>query len=151
MHAQNETLPHMQLLKQVIGDLRRHCPWTAQLSHASLTDYLIEEAHEVKHEIQSGVVGEPLRKELGDILLQVVLHAAIAEERGDFDLDGVAEAICAKLIRRNPHVFNPDGSLNPSEASIEEIDAAWQRIKAQEKAEALEEDGDDSEPRHLLD
>lgn len=134
--AGNAETPHMPALKQVIADLRQHCPWTAQLTHQSLTRYLIEEAQEVKAEIDSGVVGEPLRKELGDILLQVALHAAIAEERGDFDLDGVAEAICAKLIRRNPHVFDPDGSLNPTEASIEEIDAAWQRIKAQEKAEA---------------
>lgn len=128
-------IPHMPQLKQVIADLRQHCPWTAQLTHQSLTRYLIEEAQEVKAEIDAGVIGEPLRKELGDILLQVALHAAIAEERGDFDLDAVAEAICAKLIRRNPHVFEADGTLNPTEASIEEVDAAWQRIKAQEKAQ----------------
>nr|WP_246327915.1 MazG nucleotide pyrophosphohydrolase domain-containing protein [Garicola koreensis] len=101
-----------------------------------MTDYLIEESQEVKEEIDAGVVGDPLRKELGDILLQVVLHAAIAEERGEFDLDAVAEAICAKLIRRNPHVFDPDGTLNPTPATIEEVDAAWNRIKAEEKAEA---------------
>ena len=53
----------------------------------------------------------------------------------EFDLDGVAEALCAKLIRRNPHVFEPHGALNPKEATVEEIDAAWDRIKAQEKAE----------------
>lgn len=129
-------LPHMPQLQQVIADLREHCPWTAQLDHQALTGYLIEEAQEVKAEIDVGTTGDPLRKELGDILLQVVLHAAIAEERGEFDLDGVAEAICAKLIRRNPHVFDPDGTLNPTEASIAEIDAAWDRIKAQEKAEA---------------
>ena len=129
-------LTHMEQLKQIIADLREHCPWTAQLTHHALTPYLMEEAEEVAAEIQAGITGEPLRKELGDILLQVVLHAAIAEERAEFDLDGVAEAICAKLIRRNPHVFEPDGTLNPQEATIEEIDAAWDRIKAQEKAEA---------------
>src|SRR5699024_1533367 len=81
-----EPLPQVPRLRQVIAELRRHCPWTAQLTHQSLTDYLIEESHEVKDEIDAGVVGEPLRKELGDILLQVVLHAVIAEERGEFDL-----------------------------------------------------------------
>lgn len=129
-------LRHFPALKQVVADLREHCPWTAQLTHQTLTEYLIEEAQEVTEEIDAGVVGDPLRKELGDILLQVVLHSAIAEERGEFDLDGVAEAIYAKLIRRNPHVFSPDGTLNPTSATIEEIDAAWNRIKAEEKAEA---------------
>lgn len=128
-------LPHMEQLKQIIADLREHCPWTAQLTHQALTPYLLEEAQEVAEEIEAGITGDPLRKELGDILLQVVLHAAIAEERDEFDLDGVAEAISAKLIRRNPHVFEPDGTLNPQESTVEEIDAAWDRIKAQEKAE----------------
>lgn len=134
-------LPHMGQLKQIIADLREHCPWTAQLTHEALTPYLLEEAHEVSQEIGSGITGEPLRKELGDILLQVVLHAAIAEERGEFDVDGVAEAICAKLIRRNPHVFDADGTLNPQESTVEEIDAAWDRIKAQEKAEEASRPG----------
>lgn len=132
-------LPHLSQLTQIIADLREHCPWTAQLTHEALTPYLIEEAQEVAEEVQSGIVGDPLRKELGDILLQVALHAAIAQERGEFDLDGVAEAICAKLIRRNPHVFEADGTLSPKPATIEEIDAAWNRIKAQEKAEAAGE------------
>ena len=136
MSTSQGPLPHVPALKQVIADLRQHCPWTSQLTHQSLTDYLVEESQEVKEEIDAGVVGDPLRKELGDILLQVVLHAAIAEERGEFDLDAVAEAICAKLIRRNPHVFDPDGTLNPRPATIDEVDAAWQRIKAEEKAEA---------------
>jgi uncharacterized protein YabN with tetrapyrrole methylase and pyrophosphatase domain len=128
-------LPHMEQLCDIIAQLREHCPWTAQLTHQALTPYLLEEAQEVAAEIEAGIVGEPLRKELGDILLQVVLHSAISQERGEFDLDGVAEAICAKLIRRNPHVFEPNGKLNPKESTVEEIDAAWDRIKAQEKAE----------------
>ncbi|TLP76942.1 hypothetical protein FEF27_06460 [Nesterenkonia sphaerica] len=125
----------MEQLGDIIAQLREHCPWTAQLDHRALTPYLLEEAQEVAEEIEAGIVGEPLRKELGDILLQVVLHSAIAEERGEFTLDDVAEAICAKLIRRNPHVFEPDGRLNPQESTVAEIDAAWDRIKAQEKAE----------------
>ncbi|WP_300342308.1 MazG nucleotide pyrophosphohydrolase domain-containing protein [Nesterenkonia sp.] len=130
-----DALPNMSRLVQIIADLREHCPWTAQLTHEALTPYLLEEAQEVSEEIAAGVTGEPLRKELGDILLQVVLHAAIASERGEFDIDGVAEAISAKLIRRNPHVFTPEGHLEPKEATVEEIDAAWQRIKAEEKTE----------------
>lgn len=128
-------LPHMEQLRDIIAQLRQHCPWTAQLNHEALTPYLLEEAQEVAEEIDAGISGDPLRKELGDILLQVALHAALAQERGEFDLDGVAEAICAKLIRRNPHVFEPDGALNPKESTVEEIDAAWDRIKAQEKAD----------------
>lgn len=130
-----QALPHMTGLVTIIEQLREHCPWTAQLTHQSLTPYLLEEAQEVAEEIGAGITGEPLRKELGDLLLQVVLHAAIAAERDQFDLDGVAEAISAKLVRRNPHVFEPDGTLNPQEATVEEIDAAWDRIKAQERAE----------------
>ncbi|WP_150462796.1 MazG nucleotide pyrophosphohydrolase domain-containing protein [Nesterenkonia ebinurensis] len=133
--SSQQPLPNMHRLVTVIAQLREHCPWTAQLTHESLTPYLIEEAQEVAEEIGAGITGEPLRKELGDILLQVVLHAAIAAERDQFDLDGVAEAITAKLIRRNPHVFEPDGTLNPKPATVEEIDAAWNRIKAEEKAE----------------
>lgn len=133
-------MPQIARLRRIIAELREHCPWTAQLTHESLTPYLLEEAEEVAEEIGSGVVGdqraaERLRKELGDVLLQVVLHAQLASERGDFDLDGVAEAISAKLIRRSPHVYTPDGTLRPSRVSFEEIEAAWARSKAQEKAE----------------
>lgn len=128
-------MQHMDRLQQIIADLREHCPWTRQLTHQELTAYLVEEALEVKEEIDAGATGEPLRKELGDILLQVALHSALAQERGEFDLDSVAEAICAKLVRRSPHVFDADGTLNPSEATVEEIDAAWDRIKAEETAD----------------
>ena len=72
------TLPHMEQLGDIIAQLREHCPWTAQLDHRALTPYLLEEAQEVAEEIEAGIVGEPLRKELGDILLQVVLHSAPA-------------------------------------------------------------------------
>lgn len=129
-------MDHMQQLHRIIAQLRAHCPWTAQLTHEQLVPFLLEEAYEVTAEIEAGAVGEPLRQELGDLLLQVALHAALAEERGEFDLDAVAEAISAKLIRRSPHVFEPDGTLNPTERTVEEIDAEWDRIKAQEKADS---------------
>lgn len=122
-------------LQWVIASLREHCPWTAQLTHEALTPYLVEESQEVIEEIDAGVLGDPLRRELGDLLLQIVLHAQIASEREDFDFGGVAEAITAKLIRRSPHVFTSEGELSPTQASLEEIDAAWQRIKAEEKTE----------------
>ncbi|MBE1523301.1 MazG nucleotide pyrophosphohydrolase domain-containing protein [Nesterenkonia lutea] len=123
-------------LRWVIARLREHCPWTSQLTHADLTEYLVEEAYEVLEEIEAGSLDEGLRKEMGDLLFQVALHSQLAQERGSFDLDGVAEAITAKLVRRSPHVFTADGQLavDPA-ATVEQVEAAWTRIKADEKAD----------------
>ncbi|MBO0596434.1 nucleotide pyrophosphohydrolase [Nesterenkonia sp. E16_7] len=123
------------MLRWVIARLREHCPWTSQLTHEDLTEYLVEEAYEVLEEIEAGSLGEGLRKEMGDLLFQIALHAQLAQERGSFDLDGVAQAITAKLVRRSPHVFTAEGRLDVDpHASIEQVEAAWTRIKAQEKA-----------------
>nr|WP_255316825.1 MazG nucleotide pyrophosphohydrolase domain-containing protein [Nesterenkonia sp. Act20] len=122
-------------MRWVIAALREHCPWTSQLTHGDLTEYLVEEAYEVLEEIESGSLDESLRKEMGDLLFQVALHSQLAQERGSFDLDGVAEAITAKLIRRSPHVFSADGQLAVDhQATVEQVEAAWTRIKAEEKA-----------------
>ncbi|WP_077490330.1 MazG nucleotide pyrophosphohydrolase domain-containing protein [Sinomonas mesophila] len=122
-------------LVEVIRLLREHCLWTAALTHASLVTYLIEESYELVEAIEDGHPEEELRGELADLLLQIVLHAEIARERGAFDLDGVAEALTAKMVRRNRHVFTPDGGLQPSfPATIEEIIASWDEAKRQEKA-----------------
>ncbi|WP_237704669.1 MazG nucleotide pyrophosphohydrolase domain-containing protein [Nesterenkonia sp. F] len=122
-------------LRQVVDALRRHCLWTRRLTHENLVEYLVEESYETLEEIESGRVDESLRRELGDVLFQVVLHARLAEERGSFDLDGVAEAITAKLVRRSPHVFTPEGRLAVDEhADLASIQRAWARIKAEEKA-----------------
>lgn len=122
-------------LRQVVDALRRHCPWTRRLTHENLVEYLVEESYETLEEIESGRVDESLRRELGDVLFQIVLHARLAEERDSFDLDGVAEAITAKLVRRSPHVFTPEGRLAVDEhADLESIQQAWARIKAEEKA-----------------
>ncbi|GAB3179423.1 hypothetical protein GCM10027060_07100 [Nesterenkonia halophila] len=122
-------------LRQVVEALRLHCPWTRRLTHENLVEYLVEESYETLEEIESGRVDESLRRELGDVLFQIVLHARLAEERGSFDLDGVAEAITAKLVRRSPHVFTPEGRLAVDEhADLESIQQAWARIKAEEKA-----------------
>ena len=111
--------------------LRRECAWKAGQTHTSLTRYLLEETYEVIEEIESGDA-EHLREELGDLLLQVFFHAAIAAENGQFDIDDVAADLTAKLVRRNPHVFAPEtATADPDDAAG--IDAQWERIKAGEK------------------
>ena len=106
------------------------------LTHESLVEYLLEEAYEVAETIETGGGDAELKAELGDVLLQVVLHARLAEERGAFDLDDVARGLTAKMIRRNPHVFRPDGSLQDSfPATVEEIVLTWDAVKKAEKPE----------------
>lgn len=106
------------------------------LTHESLVEYLIEEAYEVVDSIEAGAVDDELRGELGDVLLQVVLHARLAEERGSFDFEDVARDINAKMVRRNRHVFKADGSLQESfPASVEEIILKWDAAKRAEKPE----------------
>jgi len=110
------------------------------LTHESLVEYLIEEAYEVVDSIEAGASGsdtaDELRGELGDVLLQVVLHARLAEERGRFTFDDVARTITEKMVRRNPHVFRPDGSLQDSfPATVEEIVEKWDAVKKAEKPE----------------
>lgn len=122
-------LPGSALLDvvEVMDRLRRECPWTAQQSHASLSHYLLEEAHETLEALDNGD-GEHLREELGDLLMQIVFHARIAAEGEGWDIDDVAAGIAEKLVYRNPHVFG-DAEVS----SAEEVDAAWQRLKATEK------------------
>lgn len=105
------------------------CPWDVEQDFASIAPYTIEEAYEVADAIARGSMAE-LRDELGDLLLQVVYHSQMARERGAFSLEDVAEAICAKMIRRHPHVFDhgPDGRDAQGQT------AAWEAIKAAERA-----------------
>jgi nucleoside triphosphate diphosphatase len=106
------------------------CPWDLEQDFATIAPYTIEEAYEVADAIARGDLDD-LRDELGDLLLQVVYHARMAEERNAFSFGDVVEAITAKMIRRHPHVFaDPDGRLTPSG-----VKGAWDRIKAEEKAE----------------
>jgi XTP/dITP diphosphohydrolase len=106
------------------------CPWDAQQTHESLRPYLLEEAHEAADAIDSGDLAH-LAEELGDVLLQVAFHARIGQEGTDhpFDIDDVAVALVAKLVRRHPHVF---GDVVADTA--EHVAANWERIKAAEKA-----------------
>jgi XTP/dITP diphosphohydrolase len=103
------------------------CPWDREQTHASLARHLVEEAYEVLDAIDEGNA-EHLREELGDLLLQVVFHAQLAEDAGDFDVDGVARTITEKLVRRHPHVF---GDLRL--ASAGEVVRNWEAIKREEE------------------
>ncbi len=106
------------------------CPWDIEQNFATIAPYTIEEAYEVTDAIARGDLDD-LRDELGDLLLQVVFHARMAEEQNAFAFGDVVEAITAKMIRRHPHVFaDKDGRLTPSD-----VKGAWDRIKAEEKAE----------------
>jgi ATP diphosphatase len=106
------------------------CPWDLEQDFASIAPYTIEEAYEVADAIARGDLDD-LRDELGDLLLQVVFHARMAEEQNAFSFGDVVEAITRKMIRRHPHVFaGKDGRLTPSD-----VRGAWDRIKAEEKAE----------------
>ncbi len=103
------------------------CPWDAEQTHESLKRHLIEEAYEVIEAIDTGS-DKLLKEELGDLLLQPVFHAVIAEERNAFDMNDILEALADKLVRRHPHVFG-DQVITSSEAQI----ANWELIKKEEK------------------
>ncbi|GGA85432.1 nucleoside triphosphate pyrophosphohydrolase [Brucella endophytica] len=105
------------------------CPWDLEQDFRSIAPYTLEEAFEVIDAIERGDLDD-LREELGDLLLQVVFHARMAEEEGAFDFGAVVEAITTKMIRRHPHVF---GDEEAREAGMAK--GAWNRIKAEEKAE----------------
>ena len=105
------------------------CPWDLEQDFASIAPYTIEEAYEVADAIARGDKLD-LKDELGDLLLQVVFHARMAEEEGSFAFPDVVEAITSKLIRRHPHVFGDTRDLSPAE-----VKALWHRIKAEEKAD----------------
>ena len=115
----------------VMRRLRAECAWKAEQTHTSLVRYLLEESHEVVDAIESGDADD-LREELGDLLLQVYFHAAIAEESGEFTIDDVAAGLRDKLIRRNPHVFGPGSNLAEG-LSAEDVNEVWEAVKATEK------------------
>jgi XTP/dITP diphosphohydrolase len=107
------------------------CPWDAEQTHESLVKYLVEEAYEAAEAIESGDRSHML-EELGDVLLQVAFQSRVAQEDAQepFDIDDVAGAIVAKLVRRHPHVFADGDASTPAE-----VEQAWEVIKAQERQE----------------
>lgn len=126
-------------LRQIMARLRdpeTGCPWDIEQSFATIAPYTIEEAHEVADAIARQAWGE-LKGELGDLLLQVIYHAQIAEEAGLFTFDDVARAICDKMISRHPHVFG-DESRDKTAA---QQTADWERMKAAERGPARVLDG----------
>jgi len=119
------------------------CPWDLEQSFETIAPYTIEEAYEVADAIERGDM-EDLRDELGDLLLQVIYHARLAEEEGLFAFADVVDAISRKMVRRHPHVFGDEAVR-----SSVEMEGLWERIKAQEKAEQPK--GADDKPASLLD
>ena len=122
----------MQELLGIMERLRAPdgCPWDREQTFASIAPYTIEEAYEVADAIEREDLVH-LKDELGDLLFQVVFHAQIARERGAFDFEAAAGAICDKLRRRHPHVFAGQGRLSAAEQSV-----VWENIKAEERSDA---------------
>jgi XTP/dITP diphosphohydrolase len=128
----------VEQLVQVMDQLRSPggCPWDAEQTHESLARYLLEETYEALEAMDQGDLVS-LREELGDLLLQVVFHARIAQESDPtFSLDAVAQGVVDKLVRRHPHVFT-----DLVVTSSEELEANWAKIKDQEKKRESVTDG----------
>ena len=121
----------IERLAEIIGILRKECPWDKVQTHESLRPGMLEEAYEVVDAINNHDL-ENLREELGDVLLQVVFHAHIEEENQNFDLTDVINEECEKIIRRHPHVFLEESENNHAK-SIDKVLEKWENIKVQEK------------------
>lgn len=121
---------NIQTLLDIMQTLRNPqsgCPWDIEQTFATIAPYTLEEAYEVVDAIeQNDMAG--LREELGDLLLQVVFHAQMAKEQGDFEFADVVEAICSKMMRRHPHVFGDDDRV----VTKADVRRTWQKIKQQE-------------------
>ena len=128
MHTYEEFLEVIKTLRSENG-----CPWDREQTHESLKQCMLEEAYEVIdgiNEYEASGDYKNLREELGDVLLQVVLHARIAEEEGHFTMEDIVDEICEKMIRRHPHVFGSEAAENAAESLT-----LWEDIKKQEKQE----------------
>lgn len=132
-------------LVQIMATLRSPigCPWDRAQDSTSLKPYLLEEAYEVLEAIEEGVPHK-VKEELGDLLLQVIFHAQIARERGEFDIYDIVAGVIAKMIRRHPHVFGAAAASSPKEALQN-----WEEIKRQEKAADQNTSVLDGVPRQL--
>lgn len=117
--------PSLEDTLELMRDLRRRCEWDAAQTHQTLRPYLIEEAHEVDEALQSGD-DDRLREELGDLLLQILFHAVIAEERGAFGMHDIAAGFVTKMKGRHPHLYG-DGAREP-----------WERMKARKRTSLTE-------------
>jgi NTP pyrophosphatase (non-canonical NTP hydrolase) len=125
-------------LKKIMSELRQKCPWDRKQTHESLKKYLIEETYEVIDAIDKKDWGG-LKEELGDLLLQPVFHAKIAEEEGKFNIDDVVDHLCKKLIERHPHVFGEEEAK-----TAEEVLKNLEKRKLEKRKSVLE-----GVPKHL--
>lgn len=132
MQIPPKNLREFDAILSVVRSLRGPggCPWDIEQTTETLAPFAIEEAYELAEAIESGDP-EKIKEELGDVLLQVVLHAHIAKQEKKFDISDVIEGICSKLIRRHPHVF---GEVKVKDAA--EVLKNWDAIKNKEKANA---------------
>ena len=121
-----ELSPLIELV-EIMARLRAECGWKAAQTHRTLARHLLEETYETLEAIETGDP-DHLREELGDVLLQVYLHAAIADQAGEFDMEDVARGLLEKMIRRNPHVFGDSQETDPAR-----INESWEALKAAEK------------------
>ena len=136
MPAREEPLGGLAAAVETVKALRAEggCPWDRAQTHASLRPYLLEETHETLEALDALAAARTpetiahFREELGDVLLQVLLHAEIARQNGDFSIDDVAGDLSDKLVRRHPHVFGADKLGTP-----EEVLGAWEKTKRAEK------------------
>lgn len=124
-----KSLRETRRLLQVVRTLRRKCPWDRKQTHRSLVPYVLEEAYEVADAIERGD-DEELREELGDLLLQVALHAELASEKRRFDFEAVSRAIADKMIHRHPHVYRKTVAR-----TADEVKRNWAKLKRSEKPE----------------
>lgn len=142
----------LERLMAIIRALRAPdgCPWDREQTHESLTRCLVEEAYEVLEAIEKNDKNN-LKEELGDILLQVVMHGQIAEEAGEFSMADIANAVCEKMLRRHPHVFEKkDGeNLQDKPLAVDNVLELWENVKQGEKKTFSETDDMRNIPRHL--
>jgi XTP/dITP diphosphohydrolase len=139
-----EALAGLIALVERLRDPQAGCPWDLEQTHASLVPYVLEEAHEVADAIRHGD-DRHLAEELGDLLLQVLLHAQIASEAGRFDLAQISRGLHDKLVRRHPHVFAEPASQPAANRGVTgdsaAVKASWEAIKALEATAAAPADG----------
>ena len=129
--AECQTVSELQRLMEIMAHLRspEGCPWDQEQTHETLTRCLVEEVSETLEAIDEKDM-ELLEEELGDLLLQVVFHAQIAKENGNFDMENIARGISNKLVRRHPHVFGDEkGTIDQTDQVVDR----WEQVKAEEK------------------
>ena len=126
--SSSSSIDELIQIVEKLRDPQTGCPWDIKQSHKSLIPYVLEEAHEVVDAIRRRNNENNLCEELGDLLLQIILHAQIAKEADKFNLDDIVENICKKLVRRHPHVF-----LGKKISNSEELEKSWASIKNSEK------------------